>query len=175
MNTSASWRKTIKIDANNLTITFTLQENVKFHNGKDLTSADAKYTLDALFQSGGYKAASFYDTVDGAENQAAHYRNRNARRQNAGAESSPSGLDQSDAFESRDDSDYSRRQHSNNRKLRQSERARLNSSASTRRTISSRSKPIPNYWEGAPKIQKVIVKTVTDANALQAELQAGRR
>ncbi|HEX9963127.1 MAG TPA: ABC transporter substrate-binding protein, partial [Pyrinomonadaceae bacterium] len=32
----------------------------------------------------------------------------------------------------------------------------------------------PNYWEGAPKIQKVNVKTVTDANALQAELQAGR-
>jgi peptide/nickel transport system substrate-binding protein len=29
------------------------------------------------------------------------------------------------------------------------------------------------YWEGAPKIQKLRVKTVTDANSLQAELQTG--
>ena len=29
------------------------------------------------------------------------------------------------------------------------------------------------YWEGAPKVQKVRVKTVTDANSLQAELQTG--
>ena len=31
----------------------------------------------------------------------------------------------------------------------------------------------PDYWEGAPKVQKLKVKTVTDANALQAELQTG--
>jgi peptide/nickel transport system substrate-binding protein len=31
----------------------------------------------------------------------------------------------------------------------------------------------PDYWEGAPKIQKLKVKTVTDANSLQAELQTG--
>ena len=30
-----------------------------------------------------------------------------------------------------------------------------------------------DYWEGAPKVQKVRVKTVTDANSLQAELQTG--
>ncbi len=29
------------------------------------------------------------------------------------------------------------------------------------------------YWEGAPKVEKLRVKTVTDANALQAELQTG--
>lgn len=29
------------------------------------------------------------------------------------------------------------------------------------------------YWDGAPKIQKLRVKTVTDANSLQAELQTG--
>ena len=57
--------KDIKIGDDNLTVTFTLQENVKFHNGQPFTSADAKYTLDALFQANGYKGASFYDTVDG--------------------------------------------------------------------------------------------------------------
>ena len=31
----------------------------------------------------------------------------------------------------------------------------------------------PEYWEGAPKIQKLRLKPVTDANALQAELQTG--
>ncbi len=30
-----------------------------------------------------------------------------------------------------------------------------------------------DYWEGAPKIRKIRVKTVTDANSLQAELQSG--
>lgn len=32
----------------------------------------------------------------------------------------------------------------------------------------------PEYWEGAPKIEKIDLKTVTDAGSLQAELQAGR-
>ncbi|MBK8304370.1 MAG: ABC transporter substrate-binding protein [Chloracidobacterium sp.] len=31
----------------------------------------------------------------------------------------------------------------------------------------------PEYWEGAPKIAKLRVKTVTDATSLQAELQSG--
>lgn len=31
----------------------------------------------------------------------------------------------------------------------------------------------PDYWEGAPKIKKLRLKTVTDANSLQAELQTG--
>ena len=32
----------------------------------------------------------------------------------------------------------------------------------------------PEAWEGAPKISSLVLKTVTDANALQAELQSGR-
>ncbi|MGH9820223.1 MAG: ABC transporter substrate-binding protein, partial [Pyrinomonadaceae bacterium] len=31
----------------------------------------------------------------------------------------------------------------------------------------------PDYWDGAPKVQKLRLKTVTDANSLQAELQTG--
>src|SRR5262249_15626458 len=45
------------------TITFTLRDGVKFHNGKVLTSADVKYTFDQLFQANGYKAGAFFDTV----------------------------------------------------------------------------------------------------------------
>lgn len=55
--------KEIKESEDGLAVTFILQDNVKFHNGKVLTSADVKYTLDKLFQSNGAKASAFYDTV----------------------------------------------------------------------------------------------------------------
>src|SRR5882724_1472020 len=41
--------------------TFTLQDGVKFHDGRPLTSADAKYTLDLVFSSNFAKSASFYE------------------------------------------------------------------------------------------------------------------
>jgi peptide/nickel transport system substrate-binding protein len=44
-----------------LSVTFTLQENVKFHDGKPLTSADVKYTFDKLLASDSPKALSFYE------------------------------------------------------------------------------------------------------------------
>jgi len=46
--------KDIKTSEDGKTITFTLQENVKFHNGAAFTSADVKYTFDELFKSNGY-------------------------------------------------------------------------------------------------------------------------
>lgn len=48
-----------------LSVTFTLHDNVKFHDGKPLTSADVKYTFDALFPSKSTKAPSFFETVGG--------------------------------------------------------------------------------------------------------------
>lgn len=47
------------------TITLTLRENVKFHNGKQFTSADVKYTFEKLFESNGYKSGAFFDTENG--------------------------------------------------------------------------------------------------------------
>ncbi|MBK9530160.1 MAG: hypothetical protein IPO41_18055 [Acidobacteria bacterium] len=51
--------KDITTSPDNLTITFTLRDNVKFHNGKALTSADVKYTFDELFKANGFKAKAF--------------------------------------------------------------------------------------------------------------------
>lgn len=48
-----------------LTLTFVLQDNIKFHDGKPLTAADAKYTLDSLLKLGSPKAASFFETING--------------------------------------------------------------------------------------------------------------
>ena len=44
-----------------LAFTFTLHDGVKFHDGKPLTSADAKYTLDLLLEREFAKAASFFE------------------------------------------------------------------------------------------------------------------
>jgi peptide/nickel transport system substrate-binding protein len=46
-----------------LSVTFTLRDNVKFHNGKPLTSADVKYTFDKLLASDSPKAGSFYELI----------------------------------------------------------------------------------------------------------------
>jgi peptide/nickel transport system substrate-binding protein len=56
--------KEYKVSEDGLTYTFTLHDNVKFHNGNVLTSADVKYTMDKLFASEGGKAAAFFETID---------------------------------------------------------------------------------------------------------------
>ncbi len=49
-----------------LAYTFKLRDGVKFHNGKAFTSADAKYTLETLLASDSAKANDFYEGT-GAE------------------------------------------------------------------------------------------------------------
>jgi peptide/nickel transport system substrate-binding protein len=51
-----------------LSVTFSLHDNVKFHDGKLLTSADVKYTFEKLMASDSPKAASFFEGI-GAEKQ----------------------------------------------------------------------------------------------------------
>ncbi len=55
--------KEIITSEDGLKITFKLQDGVKFHNGKEFTSADVKYTFDELFRSSGFKKGAFYDSV----------------------------------------------------------------------------------------------------------------
>jgi peptide/nickel transport system substrate-binding protein len=51
----------IKRADDGLSYTFTLHDNVTFHDGKPLTSADVKYTIDAVLASSSGKAASFFE------------------------------------------------------------------------------------------------------------------
>lgn len=73
--------KEIKESEDGSAITFVLQDNVKFHNGKDLTSADVKYTFDKLFGSNGAKASAFYDTISAG--------NQNPKPNNSNTNSAP--------------------------------------------------------------------------------------
>ncbi|MCU0238255.1 MAG: ABC transporter substrate-binding protein [Pyrinomonadaceae bacterium] len=161
-----------KVSEDGLAITFTLKENIKFHNGKPLTSADAKYTFDALFQANGYKAGSFFDTVDGKKEQ--HFT----------------------AIETPDAKTITfkvRRPALINQTLSNFVAIPIIPEGSVEQ---QKATPVgtgpfkfvkfdqannivelaanPEYFEGSPKIQLLNIKTVTDANALQAELQANR-
>lgn len=52
-----------KIGDDSLTIVYTLKDGIKFQNGKPLTSADVKYTFETMFASSGTKRLSFFETV----------------------------------------------------------------------------------------------------------------
>ena len=152
-------------------ITFILRDNVKFHNGKDFTSADVKYTFDELFKSKGYKSGAFFDTVD--KKLVAHIVSletpdpktvvftvgRPALRHQllsnlVAIPIIPEGT-------------------------AEQQKAQPSGSGPFKFVSFDPSQNIvelaahPEYWDGAAKVAKIRVKTVTDASAMQAELQTG--
>lgn len=161
----------IKTSEDGKTVTFTLRDGVKFHNGKDFTSADVKYTFDKLFESKGFKSGAFFDTVDGK--QVPHITSletpdpktvvfvvgrpalKNQLLSNLVAiPIIPEGTS---------DQQKSSPVGSGPFKF-----VKFDQSQNTVEMEANQ-----QYWEGAPKFQKLRVKTVTDASALQAELQTG--
>jgi peptide/nickel transport system substrate-binding protein len=58
----------VKTAPDGLSVTFTLRDNVKFHNGKTLTSADVKYTFDQILASKApTKSPSFFEGTGDAK------------------------------------------------------------------------------------------------------------
>lgn len=161
-----------KIGDDNLTVTFTLRDNVKFHNGKVLTATDVKYTLDSLFQANGYKAGSFFDKVDNQSE--AHITSLEAAdaktvvikvRRPALVNQLLSNLVTIPIIPENS--------------IEQQKTAPVGTGAFKFAKFDQVNNFVeldgfPEYFEGAPAIKKLNVKTVTDANALQAELQTGR-
>jgi peptide/nickel transport system substrate-binding protein len=153
------------------TVTLTLRDGVKFHNGKDFTSADVKYTFDKLFEMKGYKSGAFFDTVDGK--QIPHINSlstpdpktvvfvvgrpalKNQLLSNLVAiPIIPEGTVEQQKTNPIGSGPF-----------------KFTKFDQSQNTVEFDA--FDQYWEGAPKFPKLRVKTVTDASALQAELQTG--
>jgi len=185
--------KDIKVSDDGKTITFALRDGVKFHNGKEFTSADVKYTFDELFRANGYKAGSFFDTeaVDTPKAPA------NATSATPKPDSTPQTrrVAHITSIETPDPKTVIftvTRPALANQLLSNLVAVPIVAEGSIGQL---KDQPIgtgpykfvhfdtsqnivefaanPDYWEGAPKVQKLRLKTVTDANSLQAELQTG--
>ena len=192
----------IKTSADGKTVTFILRDGVKFHNGRDFTSADVKYTFDKLFESKGFKSGAFFDTVPVGPTSAV-------------ASSTPAGdakkpvpgetpakpkiqTKQVPHIVSLETPDAKtvvftvERPALANQLLSNlvaipiipdgsvdQQKAQPVGSGPFKFVGFDQSQNIvelasnADYFDGAPKVQKLRIKTVTDASALQAELQTG--
>ena len=164
--------KEIKTSEDGKTITFILQDNVKFHNGKDFTSADVKYTFDELFKSqSAYKAGAFFETVN---EQKVPYINS---IEVPDAKTVSFTLSRP-ALKNKLLSNLVAIPMISQGTVEQQKTQPVGTGAfkfinfdQSQNTVELEANA--NYWEGAPKVQKIRVKTITDANSLQAELQSG--
>jgi peptide/nickel transport system substrate-binding protein len=157
-----------------LTYTFTMRDGVKFHDGKALTSADAKYTLDTLIfgdlSSKSGKAASFFETTDGNKQsyitsiEAPDARTVVLHLRKLFPQLIPnlvpiSIIPQGSADQQKD------------HPLGTGPFKFVSWDAS-QQVLDLESNQ--EYWEGAPHIPALRVRVITDANAMQAELRSGR-
>ncbi len=151
-------------------VTFTLRDGVTFHDGRALTAADAKYTIETLLSSDSKKNPPFFEGTGDAR------------------ESRLAGVDAPDA----------RTLVIRLRKPWLELLANLVNIPVIPQGTADAQKTTPlgsgafrfvsydeaqevvdmaaheNYWEGAPSIKNLRVRVIRDANTLQAELRSGR-
>jgi peptide/nickel transport system substrate-binding protein len=160
----------IQPSADGLVYTFKLRDGVKFHNGKPFTAADAKYTLDTLLASDSRKANDFFEGA-GAE-----------RKSLVKSIETPDPLTL-----------VVRLNKPSNKFLSSLVPVGMMPQGYT--TDQQRQTPVgtgafkfvsrdesqqvvdlaahDDYWGGAPAIKSLRVRTILDANTLQAELKSG--
>lgn len=197
----------IKTSDDGKVVTFTLRDGVKFHNGKLLTSADVKYTLDELFKANGYKAGAFFDTpVPLDKNEAPKSAQVSTSPTNTAAANTNVGAKPAEAEKTKRvphitsiDAPDPKTVVINIARpalrdpllsnlvaipiipegtVGQQKDAPLGSGPFKFISLDASQNIVdltanPDYWDGPPKVQKLRLKTVTDASSLQAELQSG--
>lgn len=161
----------IKVSEDGKVLTFTLRDGIKFHNGAPFTSADVKYTFDKLFESKGYKSGAFFDTVDGKQIQHIDSMETPDAKTvvfTVGRPALANQLLSNLVAIPIIPQGTAEQQKTNPVGSGPFKFAKFDQSQNTVEFES-----FAEYWEGAPKFAKLRVKTVTDASALQAELQTG--
>ncbi|MDQ6788580.1 MAG: ABC transporter substrate-binding protein [Acidobacteriota bacterium] len=161
----------IKTSDDGKTVTFVLRDGVKFHNGKTLSSADVKYTFNELFKSGSYKSNAFYETIDNVKTpHIASIETPDAKTVNFNL-SRPVLKNQllSNLVAIPIIADGTVAQQS--AQPMGTGAFKFISFDSQQSIIELES--FSDYWEGAPKVKKIRIKTVTDASSLTAELESG--
>ncbi len=160
----------VQASPDGMSVAFTLQDNVKFHDGKPLTSADVKYTFDKFLASDSPKAVPFFEgTGENKKPLVASVEATDPRtvvirlsRQwlELFANLIPIAIIPEGTFET------------------QAQRPIGTGAFKFVRYDESQQvvdlEAHDNYWEGAPNIKHLRVKVILDANTQQAELVAGR-
>ena len=160
----------IKRSDDGQTFTFLLRDGVKFHDGKTLSSADVKYTLDLVFSSDFAKSASFYEGV-GADK---HSYIRSVEAPDAktivvtlikpwvGLLSNlvPVAIIPKDSYESQKGHPLGTGPF------------KFIRYDSTQQVCDVEA--FNEYWEGAPKLPAIQVRVISEMNSLQNNLLAGR-
>lgn len=150
--------------------TFTLHDGVKFHDGRPLTSADVKYTLDLVFSSTFAKSATF---IEGSGEQKRSYiASVTAPDEKTVAVTLtkpwvgllpnlvPISIIPKDSYAGQKDHPIG------------SGPFKFVSYDNAQGVVDLTANA--DYWQGVPKIAAVRVRVIPDTNALQAELQSGR-
>lgn len=153
-----------------LTHTFTLHDGVKFHDGRPLTSADAKYTLELVFSSTFAKSASFFE--GSGDQKKSYIASVTAPDEKTliitltkpwvGLLSNliPISIIPKDSYAGQKDHPIG------------SGPFKFISYDNSQGVVDLAANP--DYWQGPPKLPALRVRVISDTNALQAELQAGR-
>jgi peptide/nickel transport system substrate-binding protein len=160
----------IKRSDDNLTYTFILHDGVKFHDGRPLTSADAKYTLDLVFSSTFAKSASFYEGTGAArQSYIKSVEAPDAKTLVVTTVKPWTGflsnlvaisIIPKDGYATQKDHPLGTGPF------------KFKSYDTAQQVLDLEANA--DYWEGAPHISPVRVRVIPDTNALQAELQSGR-
>ena len=188
----------IKTSDDGKAITLVLRDNVKFQNGKDLTAADVKYTFDKLFESQSFKSKAFFDTVplETADSKSVSSPETNSNQSDGAANKKKTK--ESPHISSIETPDSKTIVFNIARpSLRNQLLSNFVAIPIIPEGTAEQQKDHPvgtgpfsfvsydssqnivefqankDYWEGSPKVQKIRIKTVTDASSLEAELRTG--
>jgi peptide/nickel transport system substrate-binding protein len=161
---------TIQRSEDGLSFTFVLRDGVAFHDGRQFTSADAKYTLDTVLASTFAKTTSFF--VGSGANRTAYVKSVEApdphtliirlNKQWTGLLPNlvPIAIIPKDSYESQKTHPLGTGPF------------KFKSYDQVQQVVDLEANQ--NYWDGPSRIPNVRVRVISESNSMQAELQSGR-